>query len=131
MLGDLIVVDDEDERLTLRSSGSFSAEVVSEEDAESGQWQKLDSPDEIVKYYDPTDVFGDLADALAEAFPDLAEEAPAEEGEEAEEGDETEEGEEAEEGDEGPAAADAGANKDGGKKAGGKKDGGKEDGDRQ
>jgi hypothetical protein len=81
VLGDLIVVDDEDERLTLRASGSFSAEVVAEEDVESGQWQKLDSPDEIVKFYDPTDVFGDLADALAEAFPDLAEDAPSAEAE--------------------------------------------------
>jgi hypothetical protein len=112
VLGDLIVVDDEDERLTLRSAGSFAAEVVSEEDAASGQWQKLDSPDEIVKFYDPTDVFGDLADALAEAFPDLSEEAPAEEGEE---------GAEAEEGGESAGGADKGESK----------DGGKEDGDRR
>jgi hypothetical protein len=73
VLGDLIILDDDDERLSLRSSGSFIAEVIAEEDIENGQWQKLDSPDEIVKFYDPTDVFGDLADALAEAFPDLEE----------------------------------------------------------
>jgi hypothetical protein len=79
VLGDLIILDDEDERLSLRSSGSFVAEVIAEEDVENGQWQKLDSPDEIVKFYDPTDVFGDLADALAEAFPDL--EGGPEEGE--------------------------------------------------
>jgi hypothetical protein len=125
VLGDLIVVDDEDERLTLRSSGSFAAEVVSEEDAASGQWQKLDSPDEIVKYYDPTDVFGDLADALAEAFPDLAEEAPAEEGDEAEESEEAEAGEEAGKSEQGAEAGDADESKKGGKK------GGKEDGDRR
>ena len=85
VLGDLIVVDDDDERLTLHASGSFAAEVVAEEDAESGQWHKLDSPDEIVKFYDPTDIFGDLADALAEAFPDLGDEAPADEADEAKE----------------------------------------------
>jgi hypothetical protein len=79
VLGDLIILDDDDERLSLRSSGSFVAEVVPEEDVESGHWQKLESPDEIVKFYDPTDVFGDLADALAEAFPDL-EEASSDEG---------------------------------------------------
>ena len=28
--------------------------------------------DELVEFYDPTDVFGDLADALAEAFPAVA-----------------------------------------------------------
>jgi hypothetical protein len=86
LLGDLIIVDDEDERLTLRSNGSFAAEVVSDEDAATGQWQKLDGPDEIVKFYDPTDVFGDLADSLAEAFPDVAE-ADGLEGDEAEEAD--------------------------------------------
>ena len=32
----------------------------------------LGGPDELVEFYDPTDVFGDLADALAEAFPAVA-----------------------------------------------------------
>ena len=77
VLGDLIIVDDEDERLTLRSSGSFVAEVVPEAEAEAGTWRKLDGPDDLVEFYDPTDIFGDLADALAEAFPNLAEEAPS------------------------------------------------------
>jgi hypothetical protein len=66
-LGDFIVVDDDDERLTLKSTGSFVAEVVPED--EEGTWRSLSSPDEIVQFYDPTDVFGDLAEALAEAFP--------------------------------------------------------------
>ena len=71
VLGDLVIVDDVDERLTLRASGTFAAEVVPEDEAESGTWRKLDGPDDIVEFYDPTDVFGDLADALAEAFPSL------------------------------------------------------------
>ncbi len=78
VLGDLIIVDDEDERLTLKSSGSFVAEVVPEDDAESGKWRKLGTPDEIVEFYDPTDVFGDLADTLAESFPALGEPADVE-----------------------------------------------------
>jgi hypothetical protein len=73
VLGDLIVVDDDDERLTLRASGAFEAEVVPEAEAESGIWRKLDSPEDIVEFYDPTDIFGDLADTLAEAFPALGE----------------------------------------------------------
>lgn len=80
-LGDLVIVDDEDERLTLGADGRFRAEVLAE-DAQ-GEWRTLGDPDELVEYYDPTDVFGDLADALAEAFPDLApemEEAPGDEG---------------------------------------------------
>ena len=32
----------------------------------------LSTPEELVGFYDPTDVFGDLADALAEAFPSVA-----------------------------------------------------------
>jgi hypothetical protein len=103
VLGDLIIVDDEDERLTLRASGSFAAEVVPEDDAESGTWRKLDGPDDIVEFYDPTDVFGDLADTLAEAFPGLGEPAhPDEVGEEGEAGEEEEdeEGEEDRDGDE-------------------------------
>ena len=66
-VGDLIVVDDDDERLVLEASGGFRAEVIPE-DAE-GEWRTLSSAEELVEFYDPTDVFGDLADALAEAFP--------------------------------------------------------------
>ncbi len=78
VLGDFIVVDDDDERLTLRASGAFHAEVVPEEEAAEGRWEKLDNPDDIVKFYDPTDIFGDLADALAEAFPEVTGEEEAE-----------------------------------------------------
>src|SRR5439155_700946 len=73
-IGDLIVNDDDDERLTLTASGEFRAEVLTEEDNE---WRPLTTADELVEYYDPTDVFGDLADALAEAFPTIAPEVAA------------------------------------------------------
>jgi hypothetical protein len=74
-LGDLIIVDDDDERLTLTANDGFRAEVVPE-DAE-GEWRQLQTPEELVEYYDPTDVFGDLADALAEAWPSVAPEDAA------------------------------------------------------
>src|SRR3954469_13114280 len=83
-IGDLIVNDDEDERLTLTRSGEFRAEVLTEEENE---WRPLTTPEELVEYYDPTDVFGDLADALAEAFPSIAPEVAA--FGEAEDGEET------------------------------------------
>ena len=76
LLGDLIIVDDEDERLTLEASGGFRAEVVPE-DAE-GAWRTLSTPEELVEFYDPTDVFGDLAEALAEAFPSVVGEGEGE-----------------------------------------------------
>jgi hypothetical protein len=75
-VGDLVVVDDDDERLVLEASGGFRAEVIPE-DAE-GEWRTLSTAAELVEFYDPTDVFGDLADALAEAFPAAAPEVPGE-----------------------------------------------------
>jgi hypothetical protein len=68
-IGDLVINDDDDEKLTLTAAGSFRAEVLTEEENE---WRPLASADELVEYYDPTDVFGDLADALAEAYPSIA-----------------------------------------------------------
>jgi hypothetical protein len=70
VIGDLIIVDDDDERLTLTAAGRFRAEVIPEDSEES--WRTLDGAEELVEFYDPTDVFGDLADALAEAFPAVA-----------------------------------------------------------
>jgi hypothetical protein len=99
LVGDLVIVDDEDERLTLGSSGRFRAEVLPEDG--DGEWRELTAPDDIVEFYDPTDVFGDLADSIAEAYPSVAPDL-AEEGE----GEEGDEGDEAEEGDEDEAADD-------------------------
>ena len=70
LIGELVIVDDDDERLVLTSAGEFRAEVIPE-DAD-GEWRTLSGADELVEFYDPTDVFGDLADALAEAFPNVA-----------------------------------------------------------
>jgi hypothetical protein len=76
-IGDLIINDDDDERLTLSSTGEFRAEVLTEEENE---WRPLATAEELVEYYDPTDVFGDLADALAEAYPSIAPELGVEAG---------------------------------------------------
>jgi hypothetical protein len=76
-LGDVMVLDDEDERLWFKRNGRFEAEVVPERDADDeiaeGDWKRLASPDELVEFYDPTDVFGDLAEALAESNPAIVE----------------------------------------------------------
>jgi hypothetical protein len=80
LLGELVIVDDDDERLVLTSTGQFRAEVVPEE--ADGEWRSLTGADQLVEFYDPTDVFGDLADAVAEAYPAVAPEL-------AEAGDET------------------------------------------
>ena len=80
VIGDLIIVDDDDERLTLTAAGTFRAEVIPEDSDDA--WRTLEGADELVEFYDPTDVFGDLADALAEAFPAVAPDQAAIEGEE-------------------------------------------------
>jgi len=82
VIGDLVIVDDDDERLVLTANGKFRAEVVPEDS--EGIWRNLETADELVEFYDPTDVFGDLADALAEAYPSVAPELA---GEDAAEGD--------------------------------------------
>jgi hypothetical protein len=76
-LGDLMILDDEDERLWLKRNGHFEAEVVPEPEedggpADEGEWRRLNTPDDLVEFYDPTDVFGDLAEALVENFPAIA-----------------------------------------------------------
>ena len=105
-LGDLIIVDDEDERLVLGATGRFRTEVLPEDS--DGQWRELTEPEDIVEFYDPTDVFGDLADALAEAFPAVAPDLEGEgEADEAEAGDDEADDDEADEADEGDDVADA------------------------
>lgn len=115
MVGDLVIVDDEDERLVLGSSGRFRAEVLPEDG--NGEWRELTAPDDIVEFYDPTDVFGDLADSLAEAYPsvapELAEEDEAEEEDDEEADEDDEEGDEDDDAEAGNGGADdAGAGKD-------------------
>ena len=70
VIGDLVIVDDDDERLVLTASGTFRAEVIPEDSED--EWRTLHGAEQLVEFYDPTDVFGDLADALAEAFPNVA-----------------------------------------------------------
>jgi hypothetical protein len=75
VIGDQIILDDEDERLWFKATGSFEAEVLPETeegDETEGQWQKLHHPEELVQFYDPTDLFGDLAESLADTYPGIA-----------------------------------------------------------
>ncbi len=73
-LGDLLILDDEDERVWFKAQGSFEAEVIPETDEgeeADGTWKPLGSPEDMVQYYDPTDLFGNLAETLAEQFPSV------------------------------------------------------------
>jgi hypothetical protein len=104
VLGDQMILDDEDERLWFRATGSFEAEVLperDEEDTAEGQWSALKSPEEMVQFYDPTDLFGDLAESLADEYPGVA---PA-----SDDQSEDEDGQDDEEDDAGAPADDAGA----------------------
>ena len=101
LVGTLTIVDDEDEHLSLETGG-FRGRVIPEGET---TWQDISSPDQIVRYYDPTDVFGDLAEAIADAYPAVAQDA--DEAEEAED-DEEDEDEEDDGGDEEEAEDDEG-----------------------
>jgi hypothetical protein len=75
VVGDQMILDDDDERLWFKGSGSFEAEVLPERegtDEATGEWVSLQSPEEMVQFYDPTDLFGDLAETLAEQYPEVA-----------------------------------------------------------
>jgi hypothetical protein len=65
----LVIVDDDDEHLRLEVGG-FRGKVIPEGEAD---WQDIAGAEQIVRFYDPTDVFGDLAEALAEAYPEVSE----------------------------------------------------------
>jgi hypothetical protein len=73
LLRPITIVEDDDEQLSI-AVGGFRGRVIPE--GESG-WQDLHGPDQVVRFYDPTDVFGDLAEAIAEAYPDAADEEAA------------------------------------------------------
>jgi len=77
MLGDSRVIEDDDERLWFRASGTFDGEVLPERDdagdgAGEPEWLPLKTPDDMVQFYDPTDLFGDLAEAVADTYPEVA-----------------------------------------------------------
>ena len=67
-VGTVVIVDDLDEHLELAGQG-FRGQVIPEGQS---QWTDLGGPEDVVRFYDPTDVFGDLADAVADAFPGVA-----------------------------------------------------------
>jgi hypothetical protein len=84
MLGDLVIVDDEDERMVLGADGRLRADVVPEDATDT--WRSLTTPEALVEFYDPTDVFGDLADSLAEGWPEVAPEIEGADGDDGSEG---------------------------------------------
>ena len=77
MVGTFVIVDDDDEHLSL-AVGGFKGRVIPEGET---AWEDISSPDQIVRYYDPTDVFGDLAEAIADTYPSVSAEAGAAGGE--------------------------------------------------
>jgi hypothetical protein len=67
-VGTMVIVDDLDEHLELAGPG-FRGKVIPEGET---KWTDLSGPEDVVRFYDPTDVFGDLADAIADAYPGIA-----------------------------------------------------------
>ena len=104
MVGTFVIVDDDDEHLAL-AVGGFRGRVIPEGET---AWEDISSPDQIVRFYDPTDVFGDLAEALVDAFPRVAEAADEGDGSDADEDDDESDEDDGEaEGDEAEGGEDA------------------------
>ena len=66
-----------------RNSQRPWADVVPDDASADGAWKRLSTPDDLVEFYDPTDVFGDLAESLAEAYPQIVADDELDEDEEA------------------------------------------------
>lgn len=71
MVGTVVIVDDDDEHLAL-GVGGFKGRVIAEGQED---WTDISSPDQIVRFYDPTDVFGDLAEAIVDTYPSVSSDA--------------------------------------------------------
>lgn len=81
-IGELVVTDEDDERLVVTARGRLSGRVLL--DDSNPRWQSLDSPDDVAEHYDAVDLFADIADTVVEAFPEIddtggPEEAPDDE----------------------------------------------------
>jgi hypothetical protein len=68
LVGTFVIVDDDDEHLSL-AVGGFRGRVIPEGET---AWEDIGSADQIVRYYDPTDVFGDLAEAIVDTYPSVS-----------------------------------------------------------
>ena len=71
-VGDVVVEDDDDESLTLTAAGRFRGSI---RDDEAAEWRRLEGSDDVVDFYDPVDLFDDLAGAIEDAFPELVDDA--------------------------------------------------------
>jgi hypothetical protein len=64
-IGDVVVRNSDDERISMLSNGSFSGQVLTEDAPTS--WLPLETSVDIVNFCDPSELFADLADRLAAA----------------------------------------------------------------
>ena len=69
-IGEILIEDQDDERLTLTALGTFHGQVRNDE---ADGWQSISSPDDVAENYDPVDLFSDVASALEDEFPELSE----------------------------------------------------------
>src|SRR5436305_245841 len=104
VLGGLTLIDEEPDYLSIAPDLSFRSRSRYLDET-SGEWvsetEVIESAAELIEFYNPADMFGDLADAIAEGYPSVAPElagtaadgGAAEEGEiDADEDDEAEDG---------------------------------------
>lgn len=69
-LGELQLINEPDEQFWLKSDGTFYGRVIPEEGPQAGQWRELDAGS-LTDFYDATDLFGKLADAVLMGTPQI------------------------------------------------------------
>jgi hypothetical protein len=74
-VGELLILDAADERITLERDGHLAAEVVTNDD--EGIWRKLRTAEDVVEFYEPAELFGHVVDELQAAFPATGEDGLA------------------------------------------------------
>lgn len=71
-LGDIQIVGEPDGQVWLRANGRFYGRVIPEGGSTAGQWQELPDANALAEFYDATDLFGRLADAIERRSPSTA-----------------------------------------------------------
>jgi hypothetical protein len=65
-VGEVLIEDDDDERLALTARGRFAGQAFTDDPVPG--WHAVSSPDDVAERYEPGDLFTDLANAIAERF---------------------------------------------------------------
>jgi uncharacterized protein DUF4429/putative oligomerization/nucleic acid binding protein len=68
-IGDILCIDEPDRQLWLRADGQFHGRVIPDDVAEAVSWVPLDNARELTEFFDATELFVGLAEAIEKKSP--------------------------------------------------------------